>query len=112
MRLSLFSSVQSTRAPALDPPFVTAVEDQAAAFLAKLESILENANRTQSPWIFGTDKPTALDAHLLPFLARLVDVGRERMLGDGLRAYAENVFNMEIWKLFMQGRRTVYSTYL
>lgn len=67
-----------------------------------------------STWIFGTSEPTALDAHMVPFLARLVDVGRGGMFQDKerIKSYAERAFQSKTWMEVMQGRKTVYGTYL
>ncbi len=89
--------------------------------LAKIEELLASSEaskdnfKSDGPlWIFGTDEPTALDAHVVPFLARLLDVGRQAMFEgkDRVLTYAEGAFQTEAWKQVMQGRKTVYGTYL
>lgn len=88
------------------------VEQHTVAFLSKLVDILNSLERGKGIWIFGTEKPTALDAHVIPFLARLVDAGRQYMIDPKLKSYAETVFEMDVWKEFMQGRKTIYNSYI
>jgi hypothetical protein len=120
LTFSLFRyRVRATRAPALAKEAVAVQESKASSFLARIETLLaasegddDHDDDGRSPWIFGTAEPTALDAHVVPFIARLLDVGRDGMLQDRVRAYAERAFKAEAWKEVMQGRRTVYGTYL
>ncbi|OAP60325.1 hypothetical protein AYL99_05327 [Fonsecaea erecta] len=115
--------VRATRAPALTPDAVAAQESKAAAFLSQIESLLaesetghrESSSSSCAPlWIFGTHDPTALDAHVVPFAARLVDVGRVGMLPDRVRTYAARACEdgQGAWRDVMQGRKTVHGTYL
>ena len=78
-------------------------------FLSKLESLL---SLSISPWIFGTGEPTALDTHTVPLIARLMDVGRESMLGPRVKNYALGAFKTKEWKAVMQDRKTVFGSYL
>lgn len=87
-------------------------ESKASSFLSQIETLLAGSEGNRSPWIFGTRDPTALDAHVVPFIARLLDVGRQGMLQDRVRAYSERAFDAEAWKELMQGRKTVHGTYL
>ncbi|OAL27736.1 hypothetical protein AYO22_03402 [Fonsecaea multimorphosa] len=104
--------VRATRAPALTKEAVAVQEAKASSFLSQIETLLAGSEGTGSPWIFGSEDPTALDAHVVPFAARLIDVGRQGMLPDRVRAYADRAFDAEPWKEVMQGRKTVYGTYL
>ncbi|OQV04058.1 Glutathione S-transferase, domain-containing protein [Cladophialophora immunda] len=106
--------VRATRAPALTKEAVAEQESKASSFLSQIDTLLAGAaaEGSGSPWIFGTADPTALDAHVVPFVARLMDVGRQGMLQDRVRAYAERAFDAEAWREAMQGRRTVHATYL
>lgn len=62
---------------------------------------------TAESWIFNLLHPTALDAHLTVFIARMLDVGREDIIPEKLKTYAERVMQTEEWKNVMQGRRTM-----
>jgi glutathione S-transferase len=92
LTFSLFRCrVRATRAPALAKEAVTSQESKASSFLAQIETLLAASeggddDDDRSPWIFGTAEPTALDAHVVPFIARLLDVGRDGMLQDRVRA--------------------------
>ena len=59
------------------------------------------------PWLFGLGHPTALDAHLVVFIARLKDVGRHDIVPEKLMAYAERAWASESYKAVMQGRKTM-----
>ncbi|KAL2426902.1 hypothetical protein ABEF95_002157 [Exophiala dermatitidis] len=106
--------VLATRAPALTKEAVTSEEQKASSFLAKVDELLKQAEDSGngSPWIFGTQEPTALDAHVVPFLARLLDVGRNNMLSTRLEKYAEHAFAGNAWTEVIDGRRTMYGTYM
>ena len=58
-------------------------------------------------WIFDLPHATALDAHLAVFIARMLDVGRENIIPDKLKKYAERVTQTVEWNSVMQGRRTM-----
>ena len=89
---------------------------KASDFLSKIARTLEEYDdgdpERSSPWIFGTRDATALDSHVAPFIGRLIDVGRESMLGGRVQAYAVRVFGLPIWENFMAGRRTVFIDYI
>ena len=63
----------------------------------------------QGPWLFGSDRPSALDAHLVVFIARMQDVGKDDLIPDALQAYARTAFAMAEFKAVMGGRRTLPS---
>jgi len=77
---------------------VAEAEGKTLERLAKLEQILtqsEQQSETPSPWWFGTREATALDGHVVPSLARLLDVGRGDMLGgkdNRLHRYVEGAW--------------------
>jgi hypothetical protein len=56
---------------------------------------------------FGLEEPTALDAHLVVFIARMQDIGRDDLLPPGLSQYASRLMEGQEWKAVMQGRRTI-----
>ena len=84
-------------------------EEKTLAVLSKVETLLDAST---SPWIFGTEEPTALDTHLVPLIARLMDVGRESMLPVKVKKYASQAFKTEQWKAVMEDRKTVFGSYL
>lgn len=112
---NLISSARAIRLPALGEERVAEAEDKTLKLLAKLEQILtQSASQSKPPslWLFGTAQATALDGHVVPLLARLLDVGRGDMLGSKesrLNAYLMGAYETEAWKEVMQGRTTVYA---
>ncbi|KEF60676.1 uncharacterized protein A1O9_02237 [Exophiala aquamarina CBS 119918] len=105
----------SSQLPALSNELVVEAEEKTLKLLAKLEQILmqsEQQSQTPSPWLFGTQEATALDGHVVPFLARLLDVGRGEMLGrkdSRLHRYVEAAYETEAWKEIVGDRTTVYA---
>lgn len=81
-------------------PAETARNEKAARqLMAKLESVMAGPNK----WIYG-DKPTALDAHLVPFIARMTDVGRGNLLPQALKEYGQWAMVGDKWVEVMDGR--------
>ena len=77
----------------------------------KTKVLLEDLkNRLPGPqkWMFGP-KPTALDAHLVVFLARMTDVGREHLIPPELRVYGAWAWEHPEWNNMMNGRKTMRS---
>ncbi|KAK4498027.1 hypothetical protein PRZ48_010683 [Zasmidium cellare] len=62
-----------------------------------------------SKWLFGLEHPTALDAHLVPFLVRLKDFKRENLIPANLVQYVAEAEKTTEWRDVMGGRST-YST--
>ena len=54
-------------------------------------------------WLFG-DKPTALDAHLVVFIARMTDVGRSGLIPEKLRQYGQWAMQGTEWTKTRNGR--------
>lgn len=77
-------------------------EKRARALLVALEDKLPSPES----WLYGT-KATALDAHLVVFIARLTDVGREHLIPSKLRDYANWAMEKPEWVNMMGGRRTM-----
>jgi hypothetical protein len=64
---------------------------------------------TASPWLFGLPQPSALDAHLIVFIARMKDAGRKDIIPERLVKYADAAMEQKEWKDVMQGRGTMAS---
>lgn len=77
---------------------------QTTEFLGKIDHLLQDS---RSSWVLGTAQPTALDAHLICFVARLKDVARESLVPEGVLKYAERAMDGVEWKEIMDGRQTV-----
>lgn len=89
----------------LKPARVESEVERARSLLAELDSLLVPGG--SGPWLFGLDKPTALDAHLVVFVGRLRDVGREILIPVGIGRYADTAMAKPEWKGVMKGRRTM-----
>ena len=61
-------------------------------------------------WIFG-DKtgPTVLDAHIVAFTARLIDIHLEELVPPQLQTYAKAIMELPEWETVMQGMPTVWN---
>ncbi|EMC95910.1 hypothetical protein BAUCODRAFT_34669 [Baudoinia panamericana UAMH 10762] len=88
---------------AMAPAARAANEERAKDIAAKLESTLQSGKQ----WLFGSDRPSALDAHLAVYLARLRDVKREDLIPGRLGTYLEHAMSMPEWEQVMQGRKTM-----
>ena len=82
---------------------MSANEDRAKRLLSKLDALVIDS---KSQWLFG-EQPSALDAHLIPFVARMRDVGRASLIPPALGAYADRAIRGEEWTKLMAGRTTL-----
>lgn len=72
-----------------------------------LHEICEMSQKSQTAWILDTTHPTALDAHVIVFLARLKDAGRRELIPARIIDYAGKQMDTVVWKEMMQGRSTI-----
>ena len=88
---------------AVEPSEVSANEDRAKVLMLKLNTLI-----TDSPyqWLFS-DKPSALDTHLIPFIARMKEVGRTKLIPQALGEYADRAMRGKEWTGLMESRRTM-----
>lgn len=77
-------------------------EALARKLLASLEGMLDSPNG----WLYGTE-PTALDAHLIVFIARMTDVGRDNLISQKLKDYGAWAMHGNEWTAMMGGRKTM-----
>lgn len=80
------------------------MEERARNLLLKIEGLV---SEPPSQWLFG-QKPSALDAHLIPFIARLREVGREYLIPQALGRYADWAMGGNEWTELMDGRPTMH----
>lgn len=86
---------------------------RAKSLLERFESFLRGSdsnlalNETSPNWLFGLPHATALDAHLIVFIARMYDVGRSDIIPESLKTYAAQAMQQIEWKTVMQGRKTM-----
>lgn len=87
----------------IQPHEITSNAVKAKTLVAKFERLLVSDKQ----WLFGLDNPTALDAHLVVFIARMKDVGREELIGARLLQYFDHAAESEVFRRLMDGRRTM-----
>ena len=73
--------------------------EKASELMARLEPLVTGPDR----WLFG-EKPTALDAHLVAFIARMIDVGRESVIPEKLCQYGRWATQGPEWTKIRNGR--------
>ncbi|KIM94739.1 hypothetical protein OIDMADRAFT_21372 [Oidiodendron maius Zn] len=79
--------------------------EHSRALLSTLESTL--CSEGSSPWLFGFDGPTALDAHVVVFINRLRDVGRAKLISSTMAKYADLAMETSGWRKLMDGERAI-----
>lgn len=77
---------------------------QTRDLLAEIDGMLQVSH---TGWILNTTHPTALDAHMVVFVARLADAGRGELIPASITDYAGKEMNTLVWEDMMQGRRTI-----
>lgn len=82
-----------------------ATEAACARFRDALDDVLGQDRPEGGPWIFGA-KPTIIDAHAVPMLARLVDVDRREFVPERLENYLRGAMATGEWQRVTHGRKT------
>lgn len=72
-----------------------------------LHEIGEVLQVSRTDWILSTTLPTALDAHVIVFVARLKDAGRGELVPGRIIDYADKQMETNLWKDMVQGQGTV-----
>ena len=97
----------------MKPEAVSRAEDDSRAFFAALDHFRAEAGSTASPpalYILDSQTyPTALDAHTITFIGRLLDAGRRNLVPDGWQRYGEKHFKGDAWTKVMDGKPTLHS---
>ncbi|KIW14509.1 hypothetical protein PV08_07293 [Exophiala spinifera] len=84
----------------------------------KTQKFLEKIARTRhfhnierkSKWIFGVEiGPTALDAHTVVFIARLIDAGHASLIGSDMLEYGTQHLESNAWRGIVDGNTTLHS---
>lgn len=87
---------------------VDRAEQQTASLLAEVARLYEQHG--MGSWLLGnadTGGFTLLDAQFVPFVTRLEDAGRSRLVPEVLRQYAAARRASPEWNVVMGGRRTI-----
>ena len=96
--------IQSEKVDALAPEYVQSMVEQASQLMEDMQSYLPDHAR----WLFGLSEPSALDAHLITFIARMRDVGRDEIIPARLQAYAEAAQKTPEWNSVVVGGTTMF----
>ena len=94
----------------LKPGVPESMSERAQKLMERFESLVTwppSRGESSESWLFDLPHPTALDAHLTVFIARMLDVRRSEIIPESLKNYAARVMETNEWKSVMQGRGTV-----
>ncbi|KIY00911.1 uncharacterized protein Z520_03577 [Fonsecaea multimorphosa CBS 102226] len=105
----------------LKPGAPEAMDERARNLMSDFERILpkqaslqagdggqtSNGTTSSGPWLFGLTSPSALDAHLVVFVARMRDVGRANIIPETISDYADRAMALPEWQAVMEGRKTM-----
>ena len=98
---------------ALDDDATRRAEIQARDFLAGVGAVYATHGVGSSEWLFGTEiGATALDAHTLAFVARLLDARREDLVPRSVRVWAGRLMTGEAWQEVTGGRGTLFEVWV
>lgn len=94
----------------LKPGVPENMSEQALELMRVFESLVTwppSRGETAESWLFDLLHPTALDAHLTTFIARMLDIGRDSIIPEKLKTYADRAMQTKEWNSVMQGRKTM-----
>lgn len=74
------------------------------AYLADVDSLL---SKSKTAWLLSTTRPSALDAHVVPLVARMKDLNQDSLVPDSVAKYAASAMQGQEWNAVMQGRTTL-----
>lgn len=61
---------------------------------------------SQTAWLLSVPEASALDAHLIVFIARMYDVNRHNLIPEKLQQYGNRAMSEKTWLDLMEGRNT------
>jgi hypothetical protein len=102
--LTITQSIVNREIPSLKQESAERAIIQSAQLLGEVDELLQ---ASRSGWVLDTPHPTALDAHLIVFVARLKDAGRGELVPARVGEYADGAMDTSAWKDMMQGRQTI-----
>lgn len=102
--LTVACSIVSKEIPSLKRESAERAIVRTKDLLHELGEVLQDS---QTDWILNTTHPTALDAHVIVFIARLKDAGRGELVPACFMNYADKQMDTSLWKQMMQGRSTI-----
>ncbi|KAK4506402.1 hypothetical protein PRZ48_000132 [Zasmidium cellare] len=95
--------LDTAKAGALTPEAAAKNEEYTKQLVTKLEALLQ-ASKTS--WLFDLEQPSALDSHLVVFIARMLDIGRGDVIPEALKSYGQQAMSRPEWQQVMQGKST------
>lgn len=104
-----FYSIIQKEIPALKRESAERAVAQTRELFGKVDGMLKasDGDGRRASWVFGTAHPTAFDAHLVVYVARMRDVGRGELIPGRVMEYLDRATEGVEWKEMMDGRRTV-----
>lgn len=102
--LTVACSIVSNEIPSLKRENAERAIVRTRDLLHELGEVLQDS---QTDWILNTTHPTALDAHVIVFIARLKDAGRGELVPARFMNYADKHMDTATWRETMQGRSTI-----
>jgi glutathione S-transferase len=87
--------MEEVRNHAIEAGPVEQNRQRAMQLMRKLERHLRNS---KSGWLFGSDEPCALDAHLVVFIKRMLDVDRGDLIPEEFQRYAQRAMEGKEWQ--------------
>jgi glutathione S-transferase len=106
LKVSL-QSYDSTLRYALTANAVEKAKAQTMQFFNQFQEHLISA----TGWSFGGSSATALDAYLVPFIARLTEAENGDLVPPKLQEYAQWAMDRPEWQSVMRGKPTLFSVY-
>ena len=102
--LTIERSIVTREIPSLKRESAEQAIVQCRDFLSEIDGMLQSSH---TDWVLNTPHPTALDAHVIVFIARLRDAGRGELVPARVVDYADKQMDTDAWNGTMQGRGTV-----
>ncbi|KAJ0110010.1 hypothetical protein J7T55_0148127 [Diaporthe amygdali] len=74
------------------------------AYLGDIDSLL---SKSETAWLLSTTRASALDAHVVPLVARMLDIKQDGLVPESVAKYAASAMQGQEWNAVMQGRTTL-----
>lgn len=107
-------SFKQTLAIALRPDKVNKAKAQTSELFEDLVALYKQNDSDDADqegrWLFGSSTgPTILDAHVAPFIARLIDAEKASLVPEILMVYAKRIMSLPAWEEVLHGRSTLWN---
>ncbi|OQV08105.1 Glutathione S-transferase, domain-containing protein [Cladophialophora immunda] len=101
----------SQQQPQVDDESCRQANEDSRKYLEKVEAIRVQQATEGSPWLLGGEHPTALDAHVAVFVARLQETEHEDLVPEGMNRWAKPIMALPEWETLLKGKPTHYGVY-